>query len=83
MPVVHRWAYDYSVPGAAEDFIPQNVPEHEVVHGKSPALSGEVPMMKRLPQFKAESSASTRSPKASWPDVAPCARPHGCSSACC
>ncbi len=40
MPVVHRWAYDYSVPGAAEDFIPQNVPEHEVVHGKSPALRG-------------------------------------------
>jgi cytochrome c oxidase subunit 1 len=25
-PVVYRWAYDYSVPGAAEDFIPQNVP---------------------------------------------------------
>ncbi len=26
IPVVHRWAYDYSKPGAAEDFIPQNVP---------------------------------------------------------
>jgi len=26
LPVVHRWAYDYSVPGAVEDFIPQNVP---------------------------------------------------------
>ena len=25
-PVVYRWAYDYSVPGAAEDFIPQNQP---------------------------------------------------------
>ncbi|MGH8582853.1 MAG: cytochrome c oxidase subunit I [Gammaproteobacteria bacterium] len=25
LPVVHRWAYDYSVPGAAEDFVPQNV----------------------------------------------------------
>ncbi|MEQ1354636.1 MAG: cbb3-type cytochrome c oxidase subunit I, partial [Candidatus Acidiferrum sp.] len=24
LPVVYRWAYDYSVPGAAEDFIPQN-----------------------------------------------------------
>jgi len=22
--VVYRWAYDYSVPGAKEDFIPQN-----------------------------------------------------------
>jgi cytochrome c oxidase subunit I len=28
LPVVYRWAYDYSVPGAAEDFIPQNVPAH-------------------------------------------------------
>src|SRR5688572_14926739 len=26
LPVVHRWAYDYSVPGAPDDFIPQNVP---------------------------------------------------------
>ncbi|WP_144186196.1 cbb3-type cytochrome c oxidase subunit I [Elioraea rosea] len=26
LPVVHRWAYDYNVPGAAEDFIPQTVP---------------------------------------------------------
>jgi cytochrome c oxidase subunit 1 len=26
LPEVHRWAYDYSVPGAAEDFIPQNTP---------------------------------------------------------
>ena len=25
LPTVHRWAFDYSVPGAAEDFIPQNV----------------------------------------------------------
>jgi len=26
LPEVHRWAYDYSVPGAPDDFIPQNVP---------------------------------------------------------
>ncbi|AZO77015.1 MULTISPECIES: cbb3-type cytochrome c oxidase subunit I [unclassified Bosea (in: a-proteobacteria)] len=26
LPVVYRWAYDYSVPGAAEDFVPQNQP---------------------------------------------------------
>jgi len=26
LPLVYRWAYDYSVPGAEEDFIPQNVP---------------------------------------------------------
>jgi cytochrome c oxidase subunit 1 len=26
IPEVHRWAYDYSKPGAEEDFIPQTVP---------------------------------------------------------
>ena len=26
LPEVHRWAYDYSVPGHPDDFIPQNVP---------------------------------------------------------
>jgi cytochrome c oxidase subunit 1 len=26
LPQVHRWAYDYSVPGVEEDFIPQNHP---------------------------------------------------------
>ncbi|HEX8258292.1 MAG TPA: cbb3-type cytochrome c oxidase subunit I [Allosphingosinicella sp.] len=26
LPVVHRWAYDYSVPGYPRDFIPQNEP---------------------------------------------------------
>ena len=26
LPVVYRWAYDYSVPGAPDDFIPQNQP---------------------------------------------------------
>lgn len=26
LPVVYRWAYDYSVPGADEDFLPQNQP---------------------------------------------------------
>ncbi len=30
LPVVYRWAYDYSVPGAAQDFIPQNVPASAV-----------------------------------------------------
>ena len=26
LPVVYRWAYDFSVPGAKSDFIPQNEP---------------------------------------------------------
>ena len=29
LPSVYRWAYDYSVPGAHADFIPQNTPEEE------------------------------------------------------
>jgi cytochrome c oxidase subunit 1 len=29
LPVVYRWAYDYSVPGAKQDFIPQNQPPAE------------------------------------------------------
>ena len=26
LPIVHRWAYDYSVPGVEQDFIPQDHP---------------------------------------------------------
>jgi cytochrome c oxidase subunit 1 len=26
LPIVHRWPYDYSKPGADDDFVPQNVP---------------------------------------------------------
>ncbi len=33
LPTVHRWAYDYSVPGVKHDFIPQNVPPSEVAAG--------------------------------------------------
>ena len=33
LPVVHRWAYDFSVPGVQHDFIPQNVPPAEVAAG--------------------------------------------------
>jgi cytochrome c oxidase subunit 1 len=34
LPVVYRWAYDYSVPGAAEDFLPQNLPPNQVAIAK-------------------------------------------------
>ena len=30
LPIVYRWAYDYSVPGAKEDFLPQNQPPQAV-----------------------------------------------------
>ena len=32
LPVVHRWAYDYSKPGAEHDFIPQIVPLSDGEH---------------------------------------------------
>jgi cytochrome c oxidase subunit 1 len=39
LPVVYRWAYDYSVPGEKDDFVPQTEPPHEGIvagrdHGK-------------------------------------------------
>lgn len=33
LPVVHRWAYDYSNPDHEEDFVPQTVPLKEGEHG--------------------------------------------------
>jgi len=32
LPVVHRWPYDFSVPGAKDDFIPQTTAPSEVIH---------------------------------------------------
>ena len=32
LPTVHRWPFDYSVPGEKEDFIPQTVPATVVAH---------------------------------------------------
>jgi cytochrome c oxidase subunit 1 len=30
LPVVYRWAYDYGVPGAEDDFVPQHIPPDQV-----------------------------------------------------
>jgi cytochrome c oxidase subunit 1 len=40
VPVVYRWAYDYSVPGAARDFIPQNMSPEEAGVGDGGAHPG-------------------------------------------
>src|SRR5918996_1372569 len=42
VPVVYRWAYDYSVPGAAQDFLPQNLPPDQVAvdYGRREELPG-------------------------------------------
>jgi cytochrome c oxidase subunit I len=43
LPVVYRWAYDYSVPGASEDFIPQNQPPSRKTKGLEQTLdAGDV-----------------------------------------
>tara|TARA_R110002111_G_scaffold118736_8_gene181680 strand:- start:21855 stop:23633 length:1779 start_codon:yes stop_codon:yes gene_type:complete len=33
LPLVYRWAYDYGVPGATQDYIPQNVPPSKASSG--------------------------------------------------
>ena len=35
LPSVYRWAYDYGVPGAERDFIPQNVPSEDMASAQS------------------------------------------------
>lgn len=36
IPAVYRWPYDYSKPGAEEDFIPQNIPYSETPESNLP-----------------------------------------------
>jgi len=45
LPAVYRWAYDYAVPGAADDFIPQNVPPSRVrlAQGSGSPSAGTAP----------------------------------------
>jgi len=42
IPHVYRWAYDYSKPGAAEDFIPQTVPLSETLSSNLPFETEEL-----------------------------------------
>jgi cytochrome c oxidase subunit 1 len=41
LPIVYRWAYDYSVPGAHQDFLPQNFPPPEQSSGGEPSVEKE------------------------------------------
>ena len=36
LPAVYRWSYDYSKPGAKEDFIPQNIPYSQTLESNFP-----------------------------------------------
>jgi cytochrome c oxidase subunit 1 len=40
LPVVYRWAYAYGLPGAKDDFVPQNMHPDQVATGGSPEPSG-------------------------------------------
>ncbi|HEX8506681.1 MAG TPA: hypothetical protein VF630_15060 [Hymenobacter sp.] len=37
---MHRWPYDYSKPGAEQDFIPQNVPYPQTTSSNLPDEQG-------------------------------------------
>ena len=41
LPSVYRWAYDYGVPGAEQDFIPQNVPSEELAAARAKDGGGQ------------------------------------------
>ena len=41
LPIVYRWAYDYSVPGADRDFLPQNLPPDQVGTGHRASDAGQ------------------------------------------
>ena len=51
IPAVYRWPYDYSKPGAKEDFIPQNVPYSETPESN---LGHENELIKLEPQIQAQ-----------------------------
>jgi cytochrome c oxidase subunit 1 len=42
IPSVYRWAYDYSKPGAPDDFIPQNVPFSQTKESNLPHESDAI-----------------------------------------
>ena len=44
IPAVYRWSYDYSKPGAAEDFIPQNVPYSQTLESNLPHENEQIKM---------------------------------------
>jgi len=41
LPLVYRWAYDYSVPGVELDYIPQNVPPSRAEMGAASSEGNE------------------------------------------
>ncbi|TDB63669.1 cytochrome c oxidase subunit I [Arundinibacter roseus] len=58
IPAVYRWSYDYSKPGSAQDFIPQNIPYSQTPESNLPheneqiAMEAEIEAQNFNDQFK-------------------------------
>lgn len=48
IPKVYRWPYDYSKPGAEDDFIPQTVPFSETMESNLPHENDEIALEKEM-----------------------------------
>lgn len=48
IPAVYRWPYDYSKPGAAEDFIPQTVPHSQTPESNLPYENAYIAQEKEI-----------------------------------
>jgi cytochrome c oxidase subunit I len=48
IPAVYRWPYDYSKPGAPEDFIPQNIPHSQTPESNLPHENDFIAMEKEI-----------------------------------
>ena len=48
IPAVYRWSYDYSKPGAPEDFIPQNIPHSQTPESNLPHENELIAMEKEI-----------------------------------
>lgn len=48
IPRVYRWPYDYSKPGAEDDFIPQTVPFSETMESNLPHENDEIALEKEM-----------------------------------
>ncbi len=51
IPPVYRWPYDYSKPGAHEDFIPQNIPYSATPESNLPHENEQIPMEREIDEL--------------------------------
>ena len=61
IPTVYRWPYDYSKPGAAEDFIPQTVPLSQTPESNLPHEQEQVKIEMEIMKEEAEVLAANGS----------------------